>query len=199
VEGREEEVEVEEGRVEEEVEEGKQLLHMESTESAASSASSKMMVETAEEEEPEGQEVSGPPRVEGEGARPVEGARPDSTDSPTSIYQVQPCPAPRHTSLQVKWVSWGESPCPVITQNENGPCPLLRCRPSSRPLLPSIANVLLLRGKLSLPEGCEVISAGHLLESLAELLLQLQPGAGDSKLDFQVTHCASSAGLCTPC
>ena len=36
----------------------------------------------------------------------------------------------------------------IITQNENGPCPLL-----------SIVNVLLLRGKLSLPDGCEVSSS----------------------------------------
>ena len=43
----------------------------------------------------------------------------------------------------------------VVTQNENGPCPLL-----------SIVNVLLLQRKLTLPEGCEVISAEQLLEYL---------------------------------
>ena len=41
----------------------------------------------------------------------------------------------------------------VVTQNENGPCPLL-----------SIVNVLLLQRKLKLPDGCEVISAEQLLE-----------------------------------
>ena len=41
----------------------------------------------------------------------------------------------------------------IVTQNENGPCPLL-----------SIVNVLLLQRKLTLPEGCEVISAEQLLE-----------------------------------
>ncbi len=45
-----------------------------------------------------------------------------------------------------------------MTQNENGPCPLL-----------SIVNVLLLRGKLTLPEGCEVISAEQLLEFLGKV------------------------------
>ena len=35
--------------------------------------------------------------------------------------------------------------CGVVTQNSNGPCPLI-----------SIVNVLSLRGKLSLPQGCEV-------------------------------------------
>jgi len=82
-------------------------------------------------------------------------------DSPSSIYQV-------------KWVVWGRVQCPVITQNENGPCPLI-----------SIVNVLLLRGKLSLPEGCQVISAGQLLEWLADLLLDLREGDQASRPDFQ--------------
>ena len=41
----------------------------------------------------------------------------------------------------------------IVTQNENGPCPLL-----------SIVNVLLLQRKFSLPDSCEVISADQLLE-----------------------------------
>ena len=41
----------------------------------------------------------------------------------------------------------------IVTQNENGPCPLL-----------SLVNVLLIQRKLTLPEGCEVISAEQLLE-----------------------------------
>ena len=51
----------------------------------------------------------------------------------------------------------------IVTQNENGPCPLL-----------SIVNVLLLRRKLTLPEGCEVISAEQLLEYIGEFYIQLQ-------------------------
>ena len=46
----------------------------------------------------------------------------------------------------------------IVTQNENGPCPLL-----------SIVNVLLFRRKLTLPEGCEVISAEQLLEYIGKL------------------------------
>merc|ERR1719376_1602228 len=82
-------------------------------------------------------------------------------DSPSSIYQV-------------KWVVWRKVKCPVITQNENGPCPLI-----------SIVNVLLLRGKLSLPEGCQVISAGQLLEWLADLLLDLREEDQAARPDFQ--------------
>lgn len=89
------------------------------------------------------------------------GTAPDTPDSPSSIYQV-------------KWVGWGKKHCPVITQNENGPCPLI-----------SIMNVLLLRGKLSLPEGCQVISAGQLLEYLGDLLVELTPRNSETQLDFQ--------------
>ena len=74
----------------------------------------------------------------------------------------------------MKWVSWRKVRCPVITQNENGPCPLI-----------SIVNVLLLRGKLSLPEGCQVISAGQLLEWLADLLLDLREEDQAARPDFQ--------------
>merc|ERR1719220_2866117 len=84
-----------------------------------------------------------------------------SPDSPSSIYQV-------------KWVTWGKVKCPVITQNENGPCPLI-----------SIVNVLLLRGKPSLPDGCQVISAGQLLEWLADLLLDLREEDQAARPDFQ--------------
>jgi len=72
----------------------------------------------------------------------------DSNDNP-SIYHV-------------KWIVWKSEKTAIITQNENGPCPLL-----------SILNVLLLQRKLALPDGCEVISAEQLLEYLGDLLLNL--------------------------
>ena len=55
----------------------------------------------------------------------------------------------------VKWIGWNSKKTPIITQNSNGPCPML-----------AITNVLLLRGKISLPEGCEVVSSEQLLENL---------------------------------
>jgi len=85
----------------------------------------------------------------------------NASTSPSSIYHV-------------KWVGWGKANTAIITQNENGPCPLL-----------SIVNVLLLRGKLCLPPGSQVISAAQLLEYLGDLLLQLSPSSKDTKLDFQ--------------
>ncbi|XP_072527483.1 uncharacterized protein [Salminus brasiliensis] len=56
----------------------------------------------------------------------------------------------------IKWIRWKEENTPVITQNENGPCPLL-----------AIMNVLLLAWKVKLPPMMEIITAEQLMEYLA--------------------------------
>jgi len=159
-----EEVEMEEDKrkkeeVKEEVQEV-QLEHMESTESTTST-SSKMVVEDITPGDggggggaPGGSDSAKCGGGESALAAGVKDMRIDTPDTPSSIYQV-------------KWVVWGESRSPIITQNENGPCPLI-----------SIVNVLLLRGRLGLPEGCQVVSAGQLLEWLADLLLDIREGEG---------------------
>ena len=57
----------------------------------------------------------------------------------------------------VKWIGWNSSKIPIITQNSNGPCPML-----------AIANILLLRGKMTLQDGCEIVSSEQLLETLGK-------------------------------
>jgi len=88
----------------------------------------------------------------------------------------------------VKWIGWGpgdpsvQNAAPktgIVTQNINGPCPLL-----------SIVNILLLRGKLKLPDGCEVVSAAQLLEILGEFILESVPeqmpsGEDGRRLDYE--------------
>merc|ERR1719167_1605694 len=127
----------------------RKLEHTESTESSEDSSAKMNIEESTTESDKIDLDCS------------KSGTAPDTPDSPSSIYQV-------------KWVGWGKKHCPVITQNENGPCPLI-----------SIMNVLLLRGKLSLPDGCQVISSGQLLEWLADLLLDLREGDQASRPDFQ--------------
>ncbi|VDD73999.1 unnamed protein product [Mesocestoides corti] len=61
---------------------------------------------------------------------------------------------------QVKWITFNGNKVPVITQNENGPCPMI-----------AITNVLLLRRKLNLPPGNEVISSDLLIAALSDNLL----------------------------
>ena len=57
--------------------------------------------------------------------------------------------------FQVKWIGWRSNRVPIITQNSNGPCPML-----------AIANILLLRGKMELQDGCEMVSSEQLIELL---------------------------------
>ena len=109
----------------------------------------------------------------------VESSNSSSISSPAATSVTSGLPATDSTSIyQVKWItnnpseraskenknaqpnennSSTNSALPgkigIVTQNENGPCPLL-----------SLVNVLLIQKKLTLPEGCEVISAEQLLE-----------------------------------
>lgn len=75
---------------------------------------------------------------------------------------------------QIKWISWHSAKTPIITQNENGPCPLL-----------AVMNVLLLRGQVVLPDGVEFITAQNLLERLGDCILRLIPSEFVQRPDYQ--------------
>ncbi|XP_068271008.1 ubiquitin carboxyl-terminal hydrolase MINDY-1 [Nyctibius grandis] len=64
----------------------------------------------------------------------------------------------------VKWITWKGERTPVVTQSENGPCPLL-----------AIMNVLLLQWKVKLPPQKEVITAEELMAHLGDCILSTQP------------------------
>ncbi|XP_064494325.1 LOW QUALITY PROTEIN: ubiquitin carboxyl-terminal hydrolase MINDY-1 [Pseudopipra pipra] len=64
----------------------------------------------------------------------------------------------------VKWIRWKGERTPVVTQSQNGPCPLL-----------AIINVLLLRWKVKLPPQKEVITAEELMAHLGDCILATQP------------------------
>ncbi|GLD69810.1 protein FAM63A, partial [Lates japonicus] len=55
----------------------------------------------------------------------------------------------------VKWITWKEKKTPIITQSENGPCPLL-----------AIMNTLFLRWKAKLPAQTEVVTTEDLMAHL---------------------------------
>ncbi|OUC42699.1 hypothetical protein D917_10285, partial [Trichinella nativa] len=61
----------------------------------------------------------------------------------------------------VKWIIWHGRSVPIITQNENGPCPLL-----------AIVNLLFLRGRLTLPPGTELVTARQLMNQIGETFIQ---------------------------
>uniref|UniRef100_A0A915K1C4 Ubiquitin carboxyl-terminal hydrolase n=1 Tax=Romanomermis culicivorax TaxID=13658 RepID=A0A915K1C4_ROMCU len=75
---------------------------------------------------------------------------------------------------QVKWVPWHGRKTPIITQNENGPCPLL-----------AIMNVLLLRGQITIPDTLDFLTTEKLLERLGDCILRLIPLDISQRPDFQ--------------
>ncbi|XP_026874745.2 ubiquitin carboxyl-terminal hydrolase MINDY-1 [Electrophorus electricus] len=76
----------------------------------------------------------------------------------------------------VKWITWKETKTPIITQSENGPCPLL-----------AIMNILFLRWKAKLPAQTEVVTIEELMAHLGECVLSIKPRekAEGMELNFQ--------------
>ncbi|XP_035286010.1 ubiquitin carboxyl-terminal hydrolase MINDY-1 isoform X1 [Anguilla anguilla] len=64
----------------------------------------------------------------------------------------------------VKWIMWKDKKTPIITQSENGPCPLL-----------AIMNILFLRWQAKLPAQTEVITTEDLMTHLGECVLSIKP------------------------
>ncbi|KAM3927585.1 ubiquitin carboxyl-terminal hydrolase MINDY-2 [Leptodactylus fuscus] len=71
---------------------------------------------------------------------------------------------PGQSVYHIKWIRWKEQNTPIVTQNENGPCPLL-----------AIMNVLLLAWKVKLPPMMEIITAEQLMEYLGDYILEAKP------------------------
>lgn len=81
--------------------------------------------------------------------------------SPSEQKPFSPVPdSPIDFVYQIKWIQFRGQLKPIITQNENGPCPMI-----------SIANVLLLRGTIALDWDSELISGQRLLFLLSDTLL----------------------------
>uniref|UniRef100_A0ABM0LVZ9 Ubiquitin carboxyl-terminal hydrolase n=1 Tax=Saccoglossus kowalevskii TaxID=10224 RepID=A0ABM0LVZ9_SACKO len=77
-----------------------------------------------------------------------------SQDSSQSVYHV-------------KWIKFKDGTMPIVTQNENGPCPLL-----------AIINVLILKGQIVLPDLVEIVTSGQLMEYLGDCMLAQTPKTG---------------------
>lgn len=78
----------------------------------------------------------------------------------------------------VKWITWKEKRTPIVTQSQNGPCPLL-----------AIMNTLFLRWKAKLPAQTEVVTTEDLMTHLGECVLSATPreksGEEAVELNFQ--------------
>uniref|UniRef100_G3MMA3 Ubiquitin carboxyl-terminal hydrolase n=2 Tax=Amblyomma TaxID=6942 RepID=G3MMA3_AMBMU len=71
---------------------------------------------------------------------------------------------PPQSVYHIKWVRWNNQKTPIITQNENGPCPLI-----------AIINVLTLKGLIKLPHTLDVVTVEQLMEHLGDCILSSIP------------------------
>ncbi|XP_055965008.1 ubiquitin carboxyl-terminal hydrolase MINDY-1 isoform X2 [Sorex fumeus] len=88
----------------------------------------------------------------------MEGARTRPQELPP-----RPRVRPKLDFYCVKWIPWKGEWTPIITQNANGPCPLL-----------AIMNILFLQWKVKLPPQKEVITSEELLAHLGDCLLSVK-------------------------
>eukprot|EP01062_Namystynia_karyoxenos_P012658 TRINITY_DN14571_c0_g4_i1.p1 TRINITY_DN14571_c0_g4~~TRINITY_DN14571_c0_g4_i1.p1 ORF type:complete len:505 (+),score=157.77 TRINITY_DN14571_c0_g4_i1:107-1621(+) len=78
----------------------------------------------------------------------------------------------------IKVVPYGQRAVPIITQNDNGPCPFI-----------AICNILLLRGDILLPAGLQAVRFGQLLNLVSSFMLERQKSRGlesDANAQYQV-------------
>ncbi|XP_031464022.1 ubiquitin carboxyl-terminal hydrolase MINDY-1 isoform X2 [Phasianus colchicus] len=89
-------------------------------------------------------------------ASPQAAAEPPSARSPSR--------EPEPDFYCVKWITWKGERTPIITQSENGPCPLL-----------AIMNILFLQWKVKLPPQKEVVTSDELMAHLGDCILSIKP------------------------
>ncbi|XP_035426530.1 ubiquitin carboxyl-terminal hydrolase MINDY-1 [Cygnus atratus] len=92
----------------------------------------------------------------GEASRPA--GEPPSTCPPAREQEPEP------DFYCVKWITWKGERTPIITQSENGPCPLL-----------AIMNILFLQWKVKLPLQKEVVTSDELMAHLGDCILSIKP------------------------
>ncbi|CAL9691038.1 unnamed protein product [Knipowitschia caucasica] len=134
---------------------------------AALPQTSSSIPRTASEASPTGTGPDGVGPAEGEEPA-TQGAGPDDQGAG---------PASQGAGLyQVKWINWKHKQTPVVTQSQNGPCPLL-----------AIINTLLLRWKVKFPAQTEVVTTEELMTHLGECVLSVTPRekSQGEELNFQ--------------
>ncbi|XP_042749559.1 ubiquitin carboxyl-terminal hydrolase MINDY-1 [Lagopus leucura] len=114
-------------------------------------------------EEPAEQQESGSRGAQEELPTPREGdASPQAAAEPPSARA--PSREPEPDFYCVKWITWKGERTPIITQSENGPCPLL-----------AIMNILFLQWKVKLPPQKEVVTSEELMAHLGDCILSIKP------------------------
>ena len=65
---------------------------------------------------------------------------------------------------QLKWIPWNDGFAPIVTQNENGPCPLL-----------ALCNVLILTTRMEVTPGETALTSQQLMDMLGSCLIESKP------------------------
>lgn len=87
----------------------------------------------------------------------------------------------------VKWISWKGERTPIITQSENGPCPLL-----------AIMNILFLQWKVKLSPQKEVITSDELMAHLGDCILSIKPQEQSEGLQLNFQQNVNDAMMVLP-
>ncbi|XP_012556960.2 ubiquitin carboxyl-terminal hydrolase MINDY-2 isoform X1 [Hydra vulgaris] len=82
----------------------------------------------------------------------------------------------QNDTYHLKWFDWKGEQTPVVTQNENGPCPLI-----------AIGNVLVLARKITIPKMQQFITAKQLIEHIGDCILAEFPKFNESE-EVQLNH-----------
>ncbi|XP_077363861.1 ubiquitin carboxyl-terminal hydrolase MINDY-1 [Festucalex cinctus] len=98
-----------------------------------------------------------------------------------------PAGASSATYYLVKWITWKEKKTPIITQSDNGPCPLL-----------AIMNILFLRWKAKLPAQTEVVTTEDLMAHLGECVLSVAPREKTDGMELNFQQNVSDAMAVLP-
>ncbi|OCT69353.1 ubiquitin carboxyl-terminal hydrolase MINDY-1 [Xenopus laevis] len=97
------------------------------------------------------------------------------------------CTDPSADYYFVKWINWKGERTPIITQSENGPCPLL-----------AIMNILFLRWKVKLPLQKEVVTSEELMAHLGDCVLSIQPQENSEALQLNFQQNVNDAMIVLP-
>lgn len=98
---------------------------------------------------------------------------PVSSSSPSARTEITP---PGDMLHHIKNIQFKDKKIGIVTQNENGPCPLV-----------AILNVLLLRRQITLPAHSEIVSAAKLMEYIGDAMLESVPKnlSGEVRLNYE--------------
>ncbi|XP_061462818.1 ubiquitin carboxyl-terminal hydrolase MINDY-1 [Rhineura floridana] len=146
----------------------------------------------AEEDRPEG--ATSLPNTPVSSPAAASGSASSSAATAEQIAEPAPEPHPSPASQPeppdfycVKWISWKGERTPIITQSENGPCPLL-----------AIMNILFLQWKVKLPPQKEVITSDELMAHLGDCILSIKPQKQSEVLQLNFQQNVNDAMMVLP-